>query len=47
MQPLFSSAFRSTASKIYALKDDEKGHNINQEIHLYPKNLMEEVPQRC
>lgn len=33
MQPLFSSAFRSTASKIYALKDDEKGHVINHEIH--------------
>lgn len=33
MQLLFSSAFRSTASKIYALQDDEKGHNINQQIH--------------
>lgn len=33
MQLLFFSALRSTASKIYALKDDEKGHIINHEIH--------------
>lgn len=33
MQPLFCSAFCSTASKIYALKDDKKGHIINHEIH--------------
>jgi len=33
MQPLFSSAFRCTVSKIYAVKDDEKGHIINHEIH--------------
>lgn len=36
VQRLFSSAFCSTASKIYALKDDEKGHDINHVIHHLP-----------
>lgn len=33
---LFSSAFCSAASEVYALKDDEKGHIINHVIHHLP-----------
>lgn len=46
MQPLLCSAFQFTASEIYALKDDGKGHVINHKIHHLSKNLMEEVPLR-